>query len=142
MSVGGIFPDVVGLSYRCGSNEGITTDSFTYQYEPGTNVTFSIGDLVLGESRGKPHTTVSDLVPVDTATFDPKVINRARLLFSLSAGQGFEAPITIDNHVRVALPPEGPEDWLLNLSFMMFRYDMWLVNMPPRSTWIPVIRPI
>lgn len=142
MSVEGIFPDVVGLSYRCGSNEGITTDSFTYQYEPGGEVAFSIGDLVLGESRGKPLITVSDLVPVDTAAFDPKVINRARFLFSLSAGQGFEAPVTIDNHVRVTPPSYGPEGSLLNLSFMMFRYEMWLVNMPPRSTWIPVIRPI
>ncbi|QKX53737.1 uncharacterized protein TRUGW13939_00817 [Talaromyces rugulosus] len=100
MSAEGIFPDVVGLSHRCGSYQGIVTDRFTYRYEPGAEVTFSIGDLVLGKTVGRPLLSILDLVPVGTSTFDPKVINRARLLFSLSSTQGFEAPIIIDKHVQ------------------------------------------
>jgi hypothetical protein len=97
--------------------EGITTNDFTFQYGTGGKVIFSIGDLVLGESFGKPLISVSDLVPVETATLDPKMINRARLLFSLSPCQGFEAPVTISNHVRGILLGYYPEDSLLSLSF-------------------------
>jgi uncharacterized protein len=99
MATEGIFVDVTGLSYWCESTAGITSDDFVYQYVPGAQVTFSIGELVLGHCEGKPITTVSNLVPDHISTYDPRLVNRARLLFSLSPGQGFEKPIHIDNHV-------------------------------------------
>jgi hypothetical protein len=54
---------------------------------------------VIGESIGKPLLTISDLVPLNTPTSHPKLINRARLLYSLTPAQGFEAPVTIDTNV-------------------------------------------
>ncbi|CEL00968.1 hypothetical protein ASPCAL00560 [Aspergillus calidoustus] len=103
MSVEGIFPDVVGLSYRSGAETGVTTNEFKFRFEPGITVTFSIGDLVLGECHGKALVSIFDLVPPGTPALDPKVVNRARLLFSLSLGQGFEKPIIIDEQAREAL---------------------------------------
>jgi hypothetical protein len=99
MSAEGIFLDVVGLSYHCGSVEGTTTEDFKYRYEPGAIVTFSIGSLMIGQSIGKPLLTISDLMTVDTPTFDPRLVNRARLLYSLTTAQGFEMPIVIDTKV-------------------------------------------
>ncbi|PKX91316.1 CocE/NonD family hydrolase [Aspergillus novofumigatus IBT 16806] len=112
MCVEGIFPDVVGLSYRSGTHEGVTTDLFKIFYEPGANITFSIGDIVLGESVGKDYISVFDLVPPGTPAFDPKVINRARLLFSLSSAQGFESPVVIDGQTRDVV---GEYAWKINL---------------------------
>jgi hypothetical protein len=99
MSKRGVFLDVVGLSYRCAAFEGTTDANYVFKYEPDTGVIFSIGSLVIGESIGKSLLTVLDLVPVNTATFDPKLINRARLLYSLSPALGFEIPVTIDTNV-------------------------------------------
>ncbi|PCG90650.1 CocE/NonD hydrolase [Penicillium occitanis (nom. inval.)] len=99
MSEQGIFLDIVGLSYRCGAHSGIIASDYKFAYEPGHAVTFAIGSLLLGESVGKPLMTVSDLLPEGTPISDPKLINRARLLYSLSPAQGFEQPITIDTRV-------------------------------------------
>lgn len=99
MSEQGIFSDVVGLSYRCGSVQGTTTADYTYNYNPGSVITFSIGSLKIGQSIGKPLLTISDLMPIDTTEFDPKLINRARLLYSLTPAQGFETPIVINRRV-------------------------------------------
>jgi hypothetical protein len=99
MSKRGVFLDVVGLSYRCGAFEGTTDANYAYYYEPDTAVIFSIGSLVIGESIGKSLLTVSDLVPVNTPTFHPELINRARLLYSLTPALGFEIPVTIDTNV-------------------------------------------
>lgn len=104
MTTTGIFVDVVGLSYGCGNTKGTTSKDFIYKYDPGVKVTFSIGDLVLGHCEGRPTTTVSNLVPDSVSIYDPRTVNRARLLFSLSAGQGFETPIHIDHHVRRGAP--------------------------------------
>jgi hypothetical protein len=99
MSTQGIFLDVVGLSYRCGTTQGTTTSDYAYRYEIGHVVTFSIGALVLGGSIGKPLMTISDLLPENTPISDPRLINRARLLYSLSPAQGFEEPIIINTKV-------------------------------------------
>jgi hypothetical protein len=99
MSLQGVFLDMVGVSYRSGVIEGTTDVDCAYYYEPGTAVVFSIGSLVIGESVGRPLLTVSDLVPANTSTFDPKLINRARLLYSLTPALGFETPVIIDTYV-------------------------------------------
>jgi len=99
MAAHGTFLDVVGLTYRCGSVEGTTTDDSKFNYEPSKLVTFSIGNLVLGESIGKSLMTVSSLLPEGTPITNAKLLNRARLLYSLTPGQGFEQPIVIDEKV-------------------------------------------
>jgi len=107
MNEKGIFSDVIGISYRCGTVGGTTAADFAFNYEAGKDVTFSIGDLEIGRTKGKPLITVLDLVPFATPEFDPKLINRARLLYSLAPGQGFESPIVIDEKVRKALSNFG-----------------------------------
>lgn len=102
MATQGTFLDVVGLTYRCGSVEGTTSKDFEFSYEPGQLVTFSIGSLVLGESIGKPLMTVSSLLLEGTPIADAKLLNRARLLYSLAPGQGLEQPIVIDEKVRTS----------------------------------------
>jgi hypothetical protein len=97
----GVFVDVVGLSYSSENIKGTTSDEFEYTYIPGAQVTFSIGELVLGHCEGRPVTTISDLIPNGVSTFHPRLVNRARLLFSLSVGEGFETPIRIDHHVSL-----------------------------------------
>lgn len=100
MTLTGVFVDVVGLSYKTGAVIGKTSVHSEFSYNPGEEVTFSIGNVVLGSCVGKSSVTVSDLVSVDTPTFDPRLVNRARLLFSLTPGQGFEQSIKIDQKVR------------------------------------------
>lgn len=95
----GILVDVIGLTYHCGSVEGFVSHESKYSYEHGTPVTFSIGGLIIGECMGKPLLTISDLLPIETPSFDPKLINRARLLYSLTPAQGFEMPIIVDQKV-------------------------------------------
>lgn len=100
MSSKGVFLDVVGLSYRCGGLEGSTTADYEFSYEPGTVVSFFIGPLVLEETVGKAVVTVSDLVFGEPSISDPSLLIRARLLYSLTPGLGFERPIIIDAKVR------------------------------------------
>lgn len=103
MAATGVFVDVVGLGYESATTSGLTSAKFEYAYQPGEKVTFSIGSLVLGTCVGKPITTLTDLMPTDMPTFHPHLINRARLLFSLAPGQGFEQPVTIDQNVSGSL---------------------------------------
>ncbi|KAF4333247.1 hypothetical protein FBEOM_12946 [Fusarium beomiforme] len=105
----GIFIDIAGLTYQSGSTTSVTSAEFHYSYEPGAEIVFSIGSLVLGKSTGKPVTTTLDLVPADTAAFHPTIVNRARLLFSLSSGQGFEKPIIIDQTVEAVVSKYASE---------------------------------
>lgn len=110
MTLTGLFVDVVGLAYESATTKGIISANFEYTYQPGEKVKFSVGRLVLGTCVGKPITTVTDLAPADTPTFHPHLINRARLLFSLTQGQGFEHPVKINENVSqitVLLSPAG-----------------------------------
>lgn len=109
MSAQGIFLDVFGLSYRSGALSGTISSDYQFSYEPGYTVTFSIGGLVLGQSIGKPLITVSDLLPGSTSISDPRLINRARLLYSLTPAQGFEQPIVIDERVSSMWQSGGVE---------------------------------
>lgn len=103
----GVFLDVVGLSYRCGVLEGTTGEDYAFSYKPETAVAFSIGPLLLGETVGKPVVTVSDLVSGEPSISDSRLLNRARLLFSLTPALGFEKAITINDQVRMTVPSDG-----------------------------------
>jgi hypothetical protein len=117
MSKQGVFLDVVGLSYRCGTIKDATDVDCAFHYEPGALVIFSIGTLVIGESIGTPLLTISDLVPANTPTSDPKLINRARLLYSLTQAQGFETPVTIDTDVSSLWTTNFPPQWLTDCHY-------------------------
>ena len=100
MSLTGIFAHTIGLRYQAGAVSGTTNENAEFTYQPGEHVTFSIGSLVLGSCLGKSLVTIADLVPTEISDFSPRLVNRARLLFSLTPGQGFEQAIKIDQKVR------------------------------------------
>ncbi|KXJ84896.1 galactose-binding domain-like protein [Microdochium bolleyi] len=109
MTLTGTFLDVVGLGYDNGASKGVTSDKSEFIYEQGKQVTFSIGGLLLGSCEGKAVVTISDLVAIDTPVFHPSLINRARLLFSLALGEGFEQPAIIDTNVEAIVAKYAAE---------------------------------
>ncbi|MCC6208955.1 MAG: hypothetical protein IT488_12505 [Gammaproteobacteria bacterium] len=54
--------NVSGLSYRSGQEEGETGPDGSFVYEVGNDVTFSIGDLVIGAAPGQSVITPLDFV--------------------------------------------------------------------------------
>lgn len=96
----GVFLDTVGLSYRSGKLEGKTGPKGEFSYFPDEEVLFSIGSLELGRTKGLPRLTVLDLVD-EPSLENPKLLNRARLLFSLTPGLGFEKEIEINETVSL-----------------------------------------
>lgn len=97
----GRFVDVAGLGFRCGSLEGTTNSAGEFQYEENGQVSFYVGDLHLGTAQGKSIVNILDCVEKTEDMLDnPKLLNRARLLFSLTSGIGFEKGIVINDKVR------------------------------------------
>jgi hypothetical protein len=100
----GKFADVVGLSYRSGILQGTTNSAGEFKYTENEQISFYIGTVYLGSTLGKPLVTILDCVAEKVVELtDPKLLNRARLLFSLTSGQGFEREIVIDDKVRATL---------------------------------------
>lgn len=95
----GKFVDVEGLSYVSGRLSGKTGVDGRFGFFEEENVVFSIGNLELGRAKGKPFMSIVDIVANPSLT-NPNLINRARLLFSLTQGLGFEQGIKIDDKVR------------------------------------------
>lgn len=102
---------VTGVEYSTGHWSHITgfdgivpTDvpgSFIYQ--PGEEVTFSIGGVVLGSGRAKRNVTPIDLVPGAVDTYDNTVINICQFLQSLDDDLIPENGIFISEGVRNVL---------------------------------------
>ena len=80
----GIFKDanVSGLSYRSGSQAGVTGPGGEFVYEVGQMVTFSLGGVTLGSSIGKAVVTPVDLVS-GGSTSNARVQNMVRFLTML-----------------------------------------------------------
>lgn len=92
----GAFVDapVEGLRFTSSVASGITAADGGFRYEDGSVVSFSIGDILLGETApGAPVLTPFDLVPHGDIN-TPAVINIVRLLLSLDATPG-DTAITI-----------------------------------------------
>lgn len=98
----GIFLDseVEGMAYRSGTLSGFTDSTGAFQYEIGKQVTFSIGDIVIGTADGADTITPLDLVESATDASDPMVINIARFLQTLDDDGDPENGITILVSVR------------------------------------------
>ena len=90
---------VAGANYTSGSLRGVTGKNGEFEYEPGSPIQFSIGDIALGRVvDGRSLITVADLV-ADSAVDTSAVANIKRLLKSLDADPT-EGPITIPAQVR------------------------------------------
>jgi serine protease len=86
---------VQGLDYLTDSQNGITDSQGNFRYEAGEEITFSIGDVVLGTTLAKPIITPLDLVNNAQDETDPIVTNILRFLQSLDDDGDLEDTITI-----------------------------------------------
>lgn len=81
----GIFVDspVNGLKYESKSFSGYTNNGGIFQYKNGETITFKLGNLVLGQTKGSPYVTPLDISGDDNTNLDDisvKATNIARLL--------------------------------------------------------------
>ena len=97
----GVFLDsaVEGISYVSGSVSGVTDVNGTFTYEVGNTVTFTIGDIVIGETLGQAVTTPVELVTGSDATY-PTVVNIARFLQTVDDDGDPTNGIQITGNVR------------------------------------------
>ncbi|MDP5029019.1 hypothetical protein [Paraglaciecola sp.] len=93
----GVFIDspVQGLAYVSGSISGMTDANGTFTYEVGAEVTFSIGDIVIGSAMGAATLTPLSLVEGALDETDPAVVNIATFLQTLDDDGDPENGITI-----------------------------------------------
>lgn len=101
---------VAGLRYETETHSGITDADGRFYYDDGQTVTFSIGDLVIGEAVGDIILTPVDLVPGAVDETHPTVINIARLLQSLDADD------TLDNDIAI---PEAAHAEVVGLNIRL-----------------------
>lgn len=96
----GRFIDTVveGLEYSSGDQSGITSDSGSFTYEVGEDVTFSVGTVELGTVEGSELITPVDLVGGDSDTLE--VQNIVRFLLMLDSDGNSSNGITISAEVR------------------------------------------
>lgn len=98
----GTFIDSVvsGLSYKAGSQSGITTINGVFTYGSDQSVTFSIGDITIGTTTGKATVTPVDLVQGATNETDPTVTNIAAFLQTIDDDDNPSNGISITENVR------------------------------------------
>jgi len=101
----GFFIDspVEGLEYRTSSWSGFTDEQGGFYYQQGEQITFSIGDVVLGRTAAKPIITPVDLGGSPPTTSNRKVVNISRLLLSLDQDGDPTNGITISRSIHDAL---------------------------------------
>lgn len=99
----GVVIDISGLSFRVGDVDGVVSTSGEFYYQTNQEIAFGIGALQLGSMIGQDVVTFLDLAAAHSKTppsiDDPGLINRVRLLLSLTDGQGFEKKIVITEKV-------------------------------------------
>ena len=105
---------VSGLEYETPTRQGVTDADGTFLFEPGEDVTFRVGDTVLGTARGRRVLTPLDLVPGAQAPLTNDAFGRARrakaptpetgLLNRLVFLQTLDADDDLDNGIQI--PPQ------------------------------------
>ncbi|MBE9521519.1 MAG: hypothetical protein IME97_10330, partial [Proteobacteria bacterium] len=86
---------VQGLDYLTVTQSGTTDDQGIFRCEAGEEITFSIGDVVLGTTLCKSIITPLDLVPGAVDETDPTVTNILRFLQSLDENGDLDDAIQI-----------------------------------------------
>ncbi|HHP7234676.1 MAG TPA: hypothetical protein ACFCUC_08605 [Desulfobacterales bacterium] len=105
----GTFVDsaVIGIEYQTPTQSGFTNERAEFHYQPGEQVTFKIGDLVLGTTPGGEMITPVDLVAGATGTDDQTVKNLLVFLQSLDADSDPSNGIEITVALRQAVAAAG-----------------------------------
>ncbi len=91
---------VEGLRYQTETHDGVTDARGIFYYQTGETIRFYIGDLPLGEAKGKSILTPVDLVAGADRVAHPHVENRARFLQSLDHDGDPVNGITITPEIR------------------------------------------
>lgn len=91
--------NVTGLSYVSGGQSRVTDSEGRFTYEVGEPVTFSVGNVTLGETEGKSVVTPVDLVERGSSSSEP-VLNTVRFLISLDEDNDLSNGISIPEEVR------------------------------------------
>lgn len=94
---------VEGLTFMTESSSGVTGASGTFSFNPGEEVTFSIGGIVLGTAPARTIMTPVDLVDGAVDERDPTVTNITRTLISLDEDNDPTNGITINPQLADAL---------------------------------------
>jgi len=98
---------VGGLNYATPSIKGITKTDGIFVYLPGDTVTFSIGELVLGSTLGKPVVTPLDIVPGAKDASDHRVVNICVVLQTLDDDGNPENGIQITEKIASVISQHG-----------------------------------
>ena len=98
----GVFLDTVveGIEYETATQSGVTDSNGTFKYHEGETITFSIADVVLGQTMAKATMTPVDLVIGAIDETAPTVTNICRLLQSLDEDGNLNNGITISTEIR------------------------------------------
>ena len=101
----GVFVDspVQGLHYETNTQSGTTDANGKFFYMEGETVTFSMGDLVLGEALAAPVMTPIDMVPDATDETNPTVTNMIRFMQTLDEDNNFDNGIFLPPYVMEEL---------------------------------------
>lgn len=99
----GYFKDsnVAGMAYTSGGQSGVTDQYGRFTYEIGQPVTFSVGSVIVGTTRGDEVVTPLDLISNGT-TNSPEVQNIVRFLMTLDSDGDPDNGITISDEVQTA----------------------------------------
>lgn len=93
---------VAGLAFNTATQSGITDILGAYQYLPGETVSYSLGDILLGQTTAAPIITPVALVPDAIDESNLTVINIARFIQSLDQDQDLSNGIVIEEAIRSA----------------------------------------
>jgi hypothetical protein len=124
----GVFVDspVEGLDYETGSEFGLTGLSGGFNYREGEMITFSIGDVILGQAAGKYMLTPIDLVQGAADETDSTVTNICRLLQSLDQDGNLQNGIQITAQIRAEMDGRAID---FSLSISQFENDPDIVGL-------------
>jgi len=113
----GVFKDsnVEGLSYVSGGQTGITDGKGAFKYEEGSQVSFSIAGVELGNALGKAIISPVDLVSNGSLASNP-VINRVRFLMMLDKDNDASNGIEISKQVQDAIQNVSEEQKIINFA--------------------------
>lgn len=101
----GVFIDnpVEGLEYIAGSRRGQTSSDGSFEFAPGEDITFLIGNVTFGRAAAKPVMTPLDLVEEATDEHHQAVTNIARFVQSLDTDGYVDETIAISSATRDVL---------------------------------------
>ena len=91
---------VEGLSYKTETQNGLTDSEGKFTYIPSETVTFSIGDISLGSTKGEAIITPVNLIAGAEDENNENVLNIARVLQTLDKDGDPDNGIFIDELVR------------------------------------------